>query len=663
MRMHSLFLVTALVACNDKGDDSSGNGGNGGGTDDSSNPSAEDADNDGYDVTEDCNDGDPAINPAATEICDGLDNDCVDGVDVNATDATNYYVDGDGDTYGAGKATASCEVVKDQVTNDEDCDDTRADVSPVGQEVCDELGADEDCDNLVDDDDDSLDPKTAVVLYADTDADAYGDLNTTVLSCDGKRAGYTADATDCDDANNAVNPAAAEVCGDDIDNNCDTEGCGWSGSAVTTDADATIIGSADYTQLGTDVARAGDVNGDGEEDLIVGGYSFTAYLIAGPVTDTIYTDDAIAQFTSVMGKDYNGIENFGLGDQDGDGYDDFLVAARYYGYGGGREYVMLGPVTGTGTSEEQASAILDGDSAVSSSPSFGIQPTAGDLNGDGVVDIMVGEPGGFGDTGGVYFYFGPITSGSLTTTDANVAIAGLTYGDQTGSASAADGDVNGDGINDALIGSEYTDYADTDDGAAYLFYGPISGVTTVKEYDVAIYGAAAGGGLGNNVALDGDVDGDGIDDVGVAAPDDMWLTAGDTWVFYASTLSSGTELDVAKADAQMTGDAAGDRFGATFDFGGDLNADGFADVAVGAYNHASSGGIVYVFNGPVSGAISAATAADFTVTGSGIETAGSCVSFVDISGDDYDDLAFGAWGTGAGGSYRGAIRLWFGGAL
>jgi len=134
MRTQLLFLATALVSCNDKGDDSSGNGGNGNETDDSSPPAAEDADNDGFDVTEDCNDADPAINPDATEICDGVDNDCVDGVDVNATDATDYYADADGDTYGAGKATASCEVVKGQVTNDEDCDDTRADVNPDGQE-------------------------------------------------------------------------------------------------------------------------------------------------------------------------------------------------------------------------------------------------------------------------------------------------------------------------------------------------------------------------------------------------------------------------------------------------------------------------------------------------------------------------------------------------
>jgi hypothetical protein len=293
-------------------------------------------------------------------------------------------------------------------------------------------------------------------------------------------------------------------------------------------------------------------------------------------------------------------------------------------------------------------------------PNFGYDPTAGDVSGDGVVDLMVGEPGGFGDTGGVYFFNGPITTGSLTTEDADVGIAGISYGDFTGSANSADGDVNGDGVNDALIGAQWTDYADTDDGAAYLFYGPISGVTSVKEADVTIHGAEPGHNLGYDVALNGDVDGDGIDDVGVGAPN---ATEGDAWMFYVDTLSSGTELDVAKANAQMTGETVGDRFAQTMDFGGDLNADGFADVAVAAPNHGGSGGGAYVFNGPVSGAI-AAKAADFAISGSGVEYAGSCISFVgDIGAEGYDDLALGAYGTGAGGMYRGAVRLWFGGGL
>src|SRR5262249_35077396 len=118
MKLHSVLVLFALVGCSDKGDDSSG-GGNGGG-DDSTPPGNEDADNDGFDVTEDCNDGDATINPDAKEICDGVDNDCANGIDDGVT--TPFYADTDADGYGAGKATDACEAPKGFVDNADDCD-------------------------------------------------------------------------------------------------------------------------------------------------------------------------------------------------------------------------------------------------------------------------------------------------------------------------------------------------------------------------------------------------------------------------------------------------------------------------------------------------------------------------------------------------------------
>jgi hypothetical protein len=660
MTHRTVVALLALVGCSDKGDDTGG-GGNGG-TDDSTAPVV-DVDEDGFSVEDDCDDSNAAIHPDAAEVCDGVDNDCDTQIDVGATDAADYWVDADVDGYGAGAPTASCEPIKGSVTNGDDCDDTRVDVNPLGSEICDEADADEDCDTLVDDDDDSLDPKTAMVLYADGDEDTYGDAAASVLSCD-PRAGYVADGTDCDDVDVAINPGADEICGDGIDNDCDTNGCGWSGTADTVDSDAKIVGAIDYSSFGNDVARAGDVNGDGAEDMIVGTYTYgTAYLIPGPIEDTMTSGDAVAELTSAMAKDINGAENFSLGDQDADGYDDLLVSAWNFGYGNGRVYVVLGPVTGSNTTEGHAAAIIDGDSPTGLySPNFGMQPSAGDLNGDGVLDLFVGEPGGFGDTGGTYLFYGPVTSESFYAADADVGIAGLEFADFTGSANSADGDVNGDGIDDALIGARQADYSGTDDGAVYLFYGPVSGVTSVKEADTVFYGASDGQQLGWITALNGDVDGDGADDVGLGAPDPTYGTAGDVWLFYAAALS-GSEVDVAKASAQLTGDAAGDQFGYALDFGGDLDADGRADVAVGAPYSGTNAGTAYVFEGPVSGAV-AATAADFTILGSGIEMAGSSVVFFgDLSEDEYSDLAVGSQQAGAGGMYRGAVTLWYGGGL
>src|SRR6185436_7425408 len=89
-----ILVATLLVACSDKGDDSAGGddgSGDDGSGDDSDTLPSEDADSDGFVAGDDCNDGDPAVNPDATEVCDGVDNDCDGGTDLDATDATAYY--------------------------------------------------------------------------------------------------------------------------------------------------------------------------------------------------------------------------------------------------------------------------------------------------------------------------------------------------------------------------------------------------------------------------------------------------------------------------------------------------------------------------------------------------------------------------------------------
>ena len=654
MFVRTLFVVSFLVGCSDKGDDSNGNGnGNGGETDDSNPPGGEDADNDGFDVTEDCNDGDPAINPDATEICDGVDNDCADGIDVGATDATDWWVDADVDGYGAGKPTASCTAIVGSVANGDDCDDANSLINPDAIEVCDDLDTDEDCDALIDDEDDSLDPKTATFLYPDTDKDTFGDSAAGIPTCEA-RAGYVADSTDCDDANNAVNPSVSEVCGDGVDNNCDTKGCGWSGTVDSTDADAGLIGE-DYQFLGYDVAPAGDFNGDGVGDIIIGSSSVsTAWVFFGPAADAS-SSAAGATFTSPSGGgDSNGAENFPIGDQNGDGIDDVLVAAYNYN-STGAIFAIFGPVSGSTSSDTAASAVLYGSDSYGN---FGWQPSAGDVSGDGVIDIMAPAPGGFGGAGGVYFFFGPVT-GKLSTKDAGATFTGVTSGDWTGGANGSNGDVTGDGVDDLIISAEQTDYADYDDGVAYVFYGPVSGDYDMSSADVSIHGSDAGSHLGWINSLDGDVDGDGIDDVGVSA---ALVTAGDVWVLYAGTLSLG-DVDTSKADAHLTGDSSGDEFGYSMDMGGDLNDDGFDDVAVTAPNHDSGNGAAYLFNGPLSGTV-AATKADLIIGATGPQFLGASVMFVDDATDDgYDDLAVGSTSAYAGGTYRGAVSVWFGGGL
>jgi len=167
----------------------------------------------------DCDDGAAAVNPAGTEACNGVDDDCDGSVDEDsAVDAGTWYADVDGDAYGdAASATSACSQPSGYVADATDCDDADAAVNPVATELCN--GVDDDCDGSIDDDDPSLDAASTTTWYADGDGDGYGDVTSAADSCS-QPSGYVGDATDCDDADAAVNPAADELC-NGVDDDCD----------------------------------------------------------------------------------------------------------------------------------------------------------------------------------------------------------------------------------------------------------------------------------------------------------------------------------------------------------------------------------------------------------------------------------------------------------
>ncbi len=170
-----------------------------------------DADADGVPAEQDCDDNDPGVNPDATEVCDGIDNDCDGTVDLGAADAGTSYADTDGDGFGdPGTATIGCDTPEDHVADATDCDDSEATTYPGAVEICDAV--DNDCDGETDD---NLDG----VWYADADADGYGDVDASTVACDGS-GGLVDDASDCDDANSAIHPGAEETC-NGLDDDCD----------------------------------------------------------------------------------------------------------------------------------------------------------------------------------------------------------------------------------------------------------------------------------------------------------------------------------------------------------------------------------------------------------------------------------------------------------
>ena len=216
----------------------------------------------GYVATsDDCDDVDAATYPGAAETCDLADNDC-DGTVDEGVEST-WYADGDQDGYGdATQPSSACSAPAGYVSNGDDCNDASASTSPAGLEVCD--GADNNCDGQTDEAG-ALGEST---WYADGDSDGYGDPASATISCD-LPSGHVADATDCNDADNAVNPGATEIC-DSIDNDCSGAIDGADAADATTwyvDSDSDGYGSTSSSQIACTQPAAHAATSDDCDDL------------------------------------------------------------------------------------------------------------------------------------------------------------------------------------------------------------------------------------------------------------------------------------------------------------------------------------------------------------------------------------------------------------
>lgn len=170
-----------------------------------------DADGDGVEEAEDCDDGDPAVFPGADEVCDGVDQDCDDLVDEAAVDMGQWHVDADGDGFGSAELLSACTQPSGTSTLGGDCDDSVASIHPDGVELCD--GLDQDCDV-------SVDEGTLSTFWIDADGDGYGDLAAPVDACSLPE-GASENSLDCDDTRGSVSPDGEEAC-DGLDNDCDS---------------------------------------------------------------------------------------------------------------------------------------------------------------------------------------------------------------------------------------------------------------------------------------------------------------------------------------------------------------------------------------------------------------------------------------------------------
>ena len=483
---------------------------------------------------------------------------------------------------------------------------------------------------------------------------------------------------------------------------------------------------------GTSVSSAGDVNGDGYDDLIIGAYGTNVgeinsagetYVVYGGPAGTVFslarsTLDGTNGFTvtGISQFDRSGYSVSSAGDVNGDGYDDLIIGSEEADPGGndraGESYVVYGGASAPGTAGVLALSALDGTNGfmlngIDANDRSGVSvSSAGDVNGDGYDDLIIGarqaDPGGNSNAGESYVVYGgasaPGTGGvlALSALDGTngFTLNGIDADDRSGVSVSSAGDINGDGYDDLIIGARRADPGGNDRaGESYVVYGGASapgtgGVLALSALDgtngFTLNGIDERDDTGFSVSSAGDVNGDGYDDliIGGRYGDPNGNYSGETYVVYggASAPGTGGVLALSALDGTngfiLNGIDARDRAGWSVSSAGDINGDGYDDLIIGALRAYRGGnmyaGETYVIYGgastPGTGGELELSALDGTngFTLNGIDEAdrsGTSVSSAgDVNGDGYDDLIIGAPGAEPVGVNSGETYVVYGGA-
>ncbi|MCF2507081.1 FG-GAP-like repeat-containing protein, partial [Dyadobacter sp. CY107] len=414
--------------------------------------------------------------------------------------------------------------------------------------------------------------------------------------------------------------------------------------------------------LGWSVKSAGDVNGDGYSDIIVGASTYdTGQNDVGAAFVWLGMADGVS---SVAALKLEGNQNFAqmgwsvsdAGDVNGDGFDDVVIAANGYDNGQSSEgavFIYHGSKTGLSSIPTTK---IESDQIYAS---MGKVASAGDVNGDGYGDIIIGVPLYGENNSGAALVFHGSAQGIVNIIQ--IKIEGDQEDANFGNSVSCAGDVNSDGYSDVIIGASGYDFenAFSDEGRVYIYHGSPAGIKNSAE--LTINGTADGNNMGTSVAGAGDINGDGFDDVIIGNP--FYSSAevafeGAAFIYYGSQQG----IDQLKFIKLMHIQPGG-RFATSVSGAGDINADGFSDVIVGATHYGSGNGeyhegACFLFYGTSNGISLNPVVIESNLTlalmGNSVASAG------DINGDGYSDVMIGALGYSNGQANEGAVFVYLG---
>lgn len=369
-----------------------------------------------------------------------------------------------------------------------------------------------------------------------------------------------------------------------------------------------------------------------------------ACWIEGTHAASEYADVVLAGATGEFGR-----RGGFVGDVDSDGAGDLALIDGAAAEGMGRIYVHAGAAGGPSTT---ASGTVTG---VRSGGGLTAAVGVGDVDGDGIGDLLVGDvtaEGAEGTSGGAYLLAGPI-AGDLTLDAAYASFLGTSDGDSTGDRVTALGDIDGDGWPDIAVSAPGAEVLLTWDGAVYVLTGQPTGTLTPADATATIRGEAAWDQLGSGLAGVGDMSGDGVPDLAVGAlkNDAGGDEAGAAYVF---TSALAGVVSAADADLRVIGSQDWSSVGTFLEPAGDVDGDGLDDLLVYAnLGSDAEGAAVNLFLGGRTGELTLTEADAMFVNDTPSDQAGASLAAGDLDGDAAIDLAIGAqdWGGGQGRVY------------